>query len=121
MPVHFWLLTAVTLHGKSMRWSAGLKLRPGLRKCARSGGFPLPPLDCRTVAVLYQRPKGGKFVRGISETVPPIDPLSARDVIITPLYAALRLLASNNVVHRAIRPDNLYYLDEKRTQLVLGD
>lgn len=110
----------ITPRIKEMRSLRGLS-SAGLLSLIEWGIIEWPPLDCRTVAVLYQRPKGGKYVRGLSETVPPVDPLSARDLIITPLYTALRLLASNNVVHRAIRPDNLYFLDEKRTKLVLGD
>lgn len=110
----------ITPRIKEMRSLRGLS-SVGLLPLLEWGVVEWPPLDCRTIAVIYQRPKGGKFVRGLSETVSPTDPLSARDTIITPLYAALRLLASNNVVHRAIRPDNLYFLDEKRTQLVLGD
>lgn len=93
----------------------------GLLPLIEWGVVEWPPIDRRTVAVIYQRPMGGKFVRGLSETRKPIDPMDAKDTIVAPLYSALRELASRNVVHRAIRPDNLYYLDESCTQIVIGD
>lgn len=93
----------------------------GLLSLIEWGVVEWPPFDRRTIAVIYQRPMGGKYVRGLSETPPPIDPMDAKEKIVAPLYSGLRELAARNVMHRAIRPDNLYYLDEGKTQIVLGD
>ncbi|MEQ9328303.1 MAG: protein kinase family protein [Rhodospirillales bacterium] len=94
---------------------------PGLLSLIEWGVVEWPPFDRRTIAVIYQLPMGGKFMRGLSETRTPIDPMDAKEKIVAPLYSGLRELAARNVVHRAIRPDNIYYLDEGRTQVVLGD
>ena len=42
-------------------------------------------------------------------------------LIIKPIADALIELGQKGITHRAIRPDNLYYMDEGRQKIVLGD
>ena len=42
-------------------------------------------------------------------------------LIIAPIAEALAELGLKGITHRAIRPDNIYYMDEQRTRIVLGD
>ena len=80
-----------------------------------------PPADRKCVIVIYHRPMGGRVMdsmAGVFRRVP--DHLFAKNII-KPLADALSELAVKGVTHRAIRPDNLYYMDEARTNIVLGD
>ncbi|MBF0563463.1 MAG: serine/threonine protein kinase [Alphaproteobacteria bacterium] len=83
---------------------------------------PVPWPDGRScMAVLYQEPLGGR-VR--SDTRTRNDPIHERDInrmAIDPLRAGIKELNERRVTHRAIRPDNLYYMDPARQQIVFGD
>ncbi len=80
-----------------------------------------PPAERKCVIVIYHRPMGGRVMDlkgGVFRRVP--DHLFAKNII-KPLTDALNELALRGITHRAIRPDNLYYMDEARTNIVLGD
>jgi hypothetical protein len=80
-----------------------------------------PPAERKCVIVIYHRPMGGRvmdtLVANFRRTP---DHLFAKNII-KPLTEALNELALKGITHRAIRPDNIYYMDEARTNIVLGD
>ena len=74
----------------------------------------------KCVAVVYERPLGGR----ISAFYAKGERFSEHELpqrVIEPISVALREMMSINVSHRAIRPDNLFFMDEERQQVVLGD
>ena len=71
--------------------------------------------------IVFERP-GGKRLVPLGERV--VEPMRENDVIRTvlrPLLAALANLEERVLPHRAVRADNLFYADESRQAVVLGE
>lgn len=80
-----------------------------------------PPSKRYCMLVLYERPMGGKIMHSINDT---IEPFTDKDIISTflPLITeTLRDLLNRGITHRAIRPDNIFYMDRDKSRIVLGD
>ena len=79
------------------------------------------PLNQRTMAVVYNQPYGNKiFDQIVAEKLT----LSGYDIpnkIVKPLLLLLEEHEANNLAYRAISARNLYFLDEKMNQVVLGE
>ncbi len=93
----------------------------GLMTCVEFGVVPWPPLGRNCMAVVYQRPGGPRVMTHANEQFPRLDERAAPKMLLQPAMQALSELALNGITHRAIRPDNLFYLDAERTTVVLGD
>lgn len=76
-----------------------------------------PRMNQRTVAVIYERPSGGRLLDHLGQ----IGQHEMVRKIIEPLCHALQEFATRGVSHRQIRPSNLYFLDGSLDRLVLGD
>jgi hypothetical protein len=93
---------------------------PGVLALIEWEVVPWPPLGQSAMVVIYEKPLGGRV----------IDRLRRKDVRITeydvprrltePLIEGLQALNEKIGPHRALRPDNLYYLDEDMEEMVLG-
>jgi hypothetical protein len=80
-----------------------------------------PPIERKCVIVIYHRPMGGRLMESLSGTARRIPDHMFPKTVIKPLAEALAELGQKGITHRAIRPDNLYYMDEAQTNIVLGD
>lgn len=80
-----------------------------------------PPIDRKCVIVIYHRPLGGRLMDSLSGSAKRIPDHMFPKTVIKPLADALIELGQKGITHRAIRPDNLYYMDEAQTNIVLGD
>lgn len=80
-----------------------------------------PPLGQRCMAVIYERPQGGRLVDVLAAEGGHILEHDMQRRIIEPLAEALREVTDHEITHRAIRPDNLFFMDSDRQSLVLGD
>ncbi len=80
-----------------------------------------PLVDRKCVIVIYHRPLGGRVMDSLASTFKRVPDHQFARAIIKPIADALVELSLKGVAHRAIRPDNLYYMDEQRTKIVLGD
>jgi hypothetical protein len=94
---------------------------PGVMSPVDRGPVYWPALEKRCMAVVYERPRGGSLAdsRVRNETA-----ISHQDIprrVIRPLAKGLRAIERAGLTHRAIRPDNLFFLDEAREILVMGD
>lgn len=85
-------------------------------------GVAVDPITKKeNVVLIYEKPLGGKVINKyddihrFKENNEEIEDLLAKFVSI------LETLKNNNFTHRSIRLDNLYYKDEERTEIVLGD
>ncbi len=101
-----------------------------LRKSAPPGVLPLidsgvifwPPAGRRLSVVVMRRPLGGTLADLVADPAQPR--LSEYEVprrIIAPMLRGLRSLETIGLTHRAIRPANLPFLDDQRSELVLGE
>ena len=87
-----------------------------------AGPIEWPLLGQRCLAVVYDRPLGGRFADVYTPTgsrLGELDLLLRR--LIRPAAAALKHIAQRKVTHRSIRPKNLYFIDKDQQSLVLGD
>jgi hypothetical protein len=111
----------------------GLPIRTGLLKELRAQGIrgllpmldfgPLfwSPIDQTTIAIVFDRPLGGRMLQSTADRFTRITEYEISKVIFEPLSQAISELAAINYAHRAIRLDNLFYMDKERKNLVLGE
>ena len=76
-----------------------------------------PTMNQRTIAVIYERPSGGRLLDHLTQ----IGQHEIVRKIIEPICHGLQELATRGVSHRQIRPSNLYFTDGSLERLVLGD
>lgn len=104
-----------------VRLRAGSKVE-GLLPLVASGVAYWKPLQQRTFFLIYERPLGGRVVMG--KKFAPVLSKEEVDLVskwVRPLLMGINNLATRGLTHRAIRPDNLFYMDSEKTQIVLGD
>ncbi len=93
----------------------------GIMPLVEWGVVDWPPVEGRCIAVVYERPLGGRVMRSMDAVIQPIPDQQINKVLLKPLVSALTELQAHSIVHRAIRPDNLYWMDKEKTQIVIGD
>ena len=103
-----------------MRTLKGLEI-PAVLHMVDWGVADWPPADRKCVIVIYHRPLGGRVMDSMAATFKRIPDHQFARAIIKPIADGLVELGQKGIAHRAIRPDNLYYMDEQRTRIVLGD
>ncbi len=79
------------------------------------------PLGQSCQAVIFERPMGGRLIDAFSDHAAKINEYDLGRRFIEPMFQALTELSALDIPHRAIRIDNLYYMDKERTDLVLGE
>jgi hypothetical protein len=103
-----------------MRVLKGLEI-PAVLHMVDWGVAEWPPLARKCVIVIYHRPMGGRVMESMAATFKRIPDHQFARAVIKPIADGLVEMSLKGVAHRAIRPDNLYYMDEQRTKIVLGD
>ena len=88
---------------------------------AAAGVFTIPGTDERRLAVILERPEGGRLWPSILSPAPPISELYISKRIVPALAGALADLEHRHIAHGAIRPDNLFYADAGRHHVALGE
>ncbi|MBF0093899.1 MAG: hypothetical protein HQL34_05070 [Alphaproteobacteria bacterium] len=104
----------------AMRALRGVKVG-GLLPLVEWGPVFWPPDGRVCLAVVYEEPLGGRVVLGPQARQ---DAIQEHDVVrrvIEPFTAAIKEIADRSLTHRAIRPDNLFYMDAARRQVVFGE
>ncbi len=105
------------------------KVIAALRGATFPGMMPLiewdtvywPPLGQRCMAVIYARPQGGKLLMLATPEDGQINEHDLSRLVFDPLARAVNELARHRITHGSIRPDNLFFMDEERTDVVLGE
>lgn len=85
------------------------------------GAADWPPAGRKCVIIIYYRPLGGRVMDNLSSVGERIPDHKFPKQIIKPIAEGLGELGQKGITHRAIRPDNLYFMDEARTKIVIGD
>lgn len=110
-----------------IRYSALAALRglksEGLLPLVDSGVVEAPMFDAKTMVLIYERPLGGRVIdsRPPNSRILPVEEAEFIQRWARPLLLGISDLSVKGLTHRAIRPDNLYYMDVEKTRVVLGD
>ena len=93
----------------------------GLIPLAEWGTMEWPLSKKKSMALIYERPKGGRIIEAIENKSIAINEINLREHILAPLLSGIKSLSSFGHTHRAIRPSNIFFLDESLQTLALGD
>ena len=110
LPTHFKALSV--LRGTTIN---------GILPLIEQGPVDWPLLGQGTMAVIYERPLGGRLAATFDGQGAGIYENELTKRLIDPLVGAVQRLSSRDTAHRAIRPDNMFFMDEDRRSVVLGD
>jgi len=80
-----------------------------------------PPINQETMIIIYRRPLGGRVADVIDAGEFKINEYEIQATFIAPLYSAVKSLSARDILHREIRVGNLFFMDEEREDVVLGD
>ena len=75
----------------------------------------------RHFVIILEQPVGDVLMTDLGGEFAPMDELELTRVILPSVVSALGQLSANRITHRAIRPDNIFYADETRQGVVLGE
>lgn len=104
----------------AMRLLKGVQ-NPGLMTLLEWGVTDWPPANRKVMAVVYERPTGGRITSAITQDFRRIDESDVVRKVITPLSTALKELRGLGLTHRAIRPTNMFWASPEKDRIVLGD
>lgn len=93
----------------------------GLIPLVDFGPIHWSPLGQSCQVVIFERPLGGRLLDASVDKPFKINEYDIARRLFEPLAKALTELAALDLPHRAIRIDNLFYMDKDRTELVLGE
>lgn len=94
---------------------------PGLMQIVDHGIIDWPPLKRRCQTIVYPRPQGGSLGASYGHGGRSVSEYAISRRVVPPIAKALQALNAIGVAHRAIRLDNMFFVDTNRTELVLGD
>jgi hypothetical protein len=119
------LYALVCRHDLPLRVGAMRSLKgvqtPALLHLIEFGVIDWKPEGRRLMAVVYERPAGGRVVPPGGGRFEPIPENQVIKKIVKPVALALQEISQRGVIHRALRLDNLYWFDSARERLVIGD
>lgn len=94
---------------------------PNIMKLVEFGIVSTPPKNSRNMALIYRTPLGGKVFEGnTTELILKNQPDKIKPTILG-LLSASEVIKGYNITHRAIRPDNLYYRNIDKKEIIVGD
>lgn len=93
----------------------------GLIPLVEFGHVQWSPLGQSCQVVIFERPMGGRLLDAFTGSSVKINEYEIGHRIFEPVLQALKELYEVGIAHRAIRIDNLYFMDKERQELVLGE
>ncbi len=94
---------------------------PGMQQLVEWGPMMWAPAGRQCMTVIYERPAGGRVIGSLRGDIRRIEDYDIGPKLIEPVCASIKELITRGITHRAIRPTNLYYMDEGGERIVLGD
>ncbi len=88
---------------------------------AEAGLISWPETGGRRLAIVFDRNFGERVCEPLERTMTALREDDVVRTIIKPLVPAIKELNDRHIVHRAIRPDNLFYTDASRQTVILGE
>jgi hypothetical protein len=95
--------------------------RTSMLKPLQWGVIDWLPAGGRRFAIVFEQPGGERVLGDAPDEFVPIRPEDIRQKVIARLEPLLQELSERVISHRAIRPDNLFYTDDSRDTVVLGE
>ncbi|MFN4281034.1 MAG: hypothetical protein ACK4NA_00190 [Alphaproteobacteria bacterium] len=92
-----------------------------LMRLVESGRVWWPRDNRRRRVMIFERPGGGRLMEDLAQPMQPMGESQAIRGVLAPVLSALSYLSLIGVVHRAIRPTNLFYADTARQGVLLGE
>lgn len=80
-----------------------------------------PPLGLKTMAIIFEQPKGGKVLHRLARKEAKITEYDVPRKLAGPLANILQKIELQEGAHRAIRADNIYFRDEDMTEIIIGE
>ena len=94
---------------------------PGILALIDTGVAEWPHFGRQALVLLFERPIGGRVVDVFKSDLPDFKKVDVARALVDSVLKGLRQLASRGLVHHAIRPDNLFFMDEEQTQIAIGE
>lgn len=113
-------LPSIPCRTNTMGALKGDRLR-GLVPLIAWGEVDYPAAKQRAVAAVFERPLGGRLTDDDNNIPVKISEYDMSRKFIEPLASGLQELATGSLRHRAIRPSNIFFLDEDKQEIALGD
>jgi hypothetical protein len=74
-----------------------------------------------TIFLIFERPMGGRLLSVLRSDMPDFKRIDILRAVVDAIRNAVEQLNFRGLVHHAIRPDNIFFMDEELTQIVLGE
>ena len=103
-----------------MKQLRGLRA-PALMTLIEWGLVEWPPEDAARVALVYEQPLGGRVMDRLTDTTKPNTDQQFAKTVLRPLALTMGELNNHGVLHRAIRPTNMFFADAAGSRIMLGD
>ena len=97
------------------------ELLDGLLPLAEWDTVDWPLLGQHSMVAVYDRPQGGRILDAMKAGTYKLNEYDFPRGVMDPLVAGVKNIAALDQRHRAIRPDNVFFLDEAMQMVVLGD
>ena len=94
---------------------------PGMLKPHDWGLLDWPGIDGKRFIILMDRPQGPRAFGNLAGVEPGLSEEEIVRGLLQPTLGPLKDMMSRGLAHRGIRPDNLFWIDEARTAMTLGD
>ena len=94
---------------------------PGVMTPVEARFLDWPVTGRRHLAMIFEKPAGGRLVRSLDETIPPIAEEEVVRRFVGPLAASLDAMGLAGIVHGRINPTNLFFRDAAWRHPVLGE
>ena len=95
--------------------------RPNIVKPLQWGAVDWAPSGGRRYAVVFRRPGGERVADAPQAGLEAMRPDELKRRVIAPLLPILQDLSDRILTHRAICRENLFYVDESRSEVMLGE
>ena len=93
----------------------------GLISLVEFGPAEWEPLGQKAMLAVFERPLGGRLIDAFPNGMAKVSEYELGKKVIEPIVQALERLKELNIPHRAIRIENIYFLDEGHEDLILGE
>ncbi len=79
------------------------------------------PAGRTCMIAVFERPHGKRLMANLKADFRRFDEQDVTRKVVEPLVGAIRELTNRGITHRAIRPTNLFYMDDRGERIALGD
>jgi len=93
----------------------------GMLPLADFGAIFWPPIEQTTTGIIFERPLGGRFLDSFVDRPARMNEYELGRQLLEPVSQAIAELSATDYAHRALRLDNMFYMDKEKRELVVGE